>query len=92
MKVEGLEPQSHPGPGQEGAPPFLQLWLCPRPVTEQKQSSRDHSGRTEGRMEGCERTMQEALVVKICRYLRAAAIRHTAVVRAFRVHSANKTF
>lgn len=36
--------------------------------------------------------MQDALVVKICRYLRAAAIRHTAVVKAFRAHSANKTF
>lgn len=40
----------------------------------------------------CERTMQDALVVKICRYLRAAAMRHTAVVRAFRAHSANNTF
>lgn len=36
--------------------------------------------------------MQDALVVKICRYLRAAAMRHTAVVRAFRAHSANNTF
>lgn len=36
--------------------------------------------------------MQGVLAVKICRYLKAAAIRHTAVVRAFRAHSANKTF
>lgn len=36
--------------------------------------------------------MQGVLAVKICRYLRAAAMRHTAVVRAFRAHSANKTF
>lgn len=36
--------------------------------------------------------MQGVLAVKICRYLRAAAIRHTAVVKAFRAHSANNTF
>lgn len=40
----------------------------------------------------CDHTMQGVLAVKICRYLRAAAIRHTAVVRAFREHSANNTF
>lgn len=40
----------------------------------------------------CDHTIQGVLVVKICRYLRAAAIRHTAVVRAFRAHSANNTF
>lgn len=39
-----------------------------------------------------EPTVQGVLAVKICKYLRAAAIRHTAVVRAFRAHSANKTF
>ncbi len=37
-------------------------------------------------------TMQGVLVVKICRYLRAAAIMQTAVVRAFRAQSANNTF
>lgn len=36
--------------------------------------------------------MQGGLAVKIFRYLRAAAIRHTAVVRAFKAHSANKAF
>lgn len=40
----------------------------------------------------CDHTMHGVLAVKICRYLRAAAIRHTAVVRAFRAHSANSTF
>lgn len=36
--------------------------------------------------------MQGGLAVKIFRYRRAAAIRHTAVVRAFKAHSANKAF
>lgn len=40
----------------------------------------------------CDHTKHGVLAVKICRYLRAAAIRHTAVVRAFRAHSANNTF
>lgn len=37
-------------------------------------------------------TMQGRLVEKICRYLSAAAIRHTTVVRAFNAHRANRTF
>lgn len=36
--------------------------------------------------------MQGRLVEKICRYLSAAAIRHTTVVRAFNEQSANRTF
>lgn len=38
------------------------------------------------------RTRHCVLALKICRYLSAAAMRHTAVVSAFRAHSANSTF
>lgn len=36
--------------------------------------------------------MQGRLVEKICRYLSAAAIRHTTVVSAFNAHRAKRTF
>lgn len=43
MKVEGLAPQNHRGLGQGEAPPGLQLWSWPHPITEQENPSHGYS-------------------------------------------------